>query len=196
MSDPRHTRFIGLRESSLIVLAWVLVLIWMIFVIAPFDSTAALLVDTAPSPSNVFSTGYWQACSPNSMYVWGIAFVSKDSGHAKAVQNGRIIVIVRRDQNANCEPEASDPMVRKASVAVELRDSSDVLVGIESGKTRNDGTYTTKQFKGLSDGSYSFWVTDLSHATYAWDQALDVANPAYHTVPIRVAFLVADVQGS
>ena len=179
MSDTRHPRFIGVRESSLIVLAWVLVLIWMIFVIAPFDSTAALLVDTAPSPSNIFSTGYWQACGPNSMYGWDIEFVSNDKGRGKVVQDRRIIVTVRRDQNANCEPEASDPVVSKVSVAVELHNSSDVLVGIESGKTGNDGTYTTKQFKDLADDSYSFWVTDLSHDTYVWDQVLDVANPAY-----------------
>ena len=70
----------------------------------------------------------------------------------------------------------------KASVAVELHNSSDVLVGIESGKTDNDGTYTTKQFKSLADSSYSIWVTGLSHDTYVWDQALDIANPAYVTV--------------
>ena len=179
MIDLRHTRFTGVRESSLIALAWVLVLIWMIFVIAPFDSTAALLVDTAPSPSNVFSTGYWQTCAPNSMYVWDIAFVSNSKGHGKAIQDQRIIVMVRRDQNANCEPEASDPVVSKAIVTVELRDSNDVLVGIKSGKTGNDGTYTTKQFKGLADSSYSALVTGLSHATFIWAQALDVANPAY-----------------
>ncbi len=183
MSDPRHKRFIGFRESSPLVLAWALVMIWMIFVIAPFESTAALLLDTAPSPSNVFSTGYWQACSPNSMYVWKIEFVTKGDGHGKAAQDGRIIVIVRRDQNANCEPEASDPVVSKASVAVELRDADDVLVGIENGKTCNDGTYTTKQFKGLSEGSYSVWVTGLSHATYAWERALDVMNPVSHSIP-------------
>jgi hypothetical protein len=182
MIDLRHTRLTGVRESSLIVLAWVLVLIWMIFVIAPFDSTAAFLVDTAPSPSNVFSAGYWQTCGPNSMYVWDIEFVSKDKGRGKAVQDRRIIVIVRRDQNANCQPEASDPVVSKASVAVELHNSSDVLVGVKSGKTGNDGTYTTKQFKSLADSSYSIWVTGLSHDTYVWDQALDIANPAYVTV--------------
>ena len=155
------------------------VAIGLAFLVERVDSTAALVKDTADVPSNTFSAGSWCA----NIYVWDMSFTSRTRGPGGSMHDEGVTVTIRQDSNLNCLAEAADSPVSGASVTVELRDQGGSVVASDGGTTKPNGTYTTSWFTDLPDGTYSGWVTVLSHSSYGWDDTLDVVNPVSHAIP-------------
>jgi hypothetical protein len=107
--------------------------------------------------------------SPDAMYVWDIAFVSRVRGGG---HDERILVTIRRDSDADGVAEGTDSLVPGASVTVELTGPGPAG-GTFSGTTNNRGMFRTGWISNLPNGAYTAEVTGLSHSTFSWVGALD-----------------------
>ena len=109
--------------------------------------------------------------SSDDMYVWDIAFETRNRGKGGATVDARVLVTVLQDDDAN-GADAADAPVAGADVTVVL---SGPRGGTYSGTTDASGVFTVDWIKNLPDGTYYADVTTLDDPsqTLAWNPALD-----------------------
>jgi len=132
---------------------------------ASSSDTADITVTSPPSPSA-------------SMYVWDISWsVSYKGPNADLA----FTTTVRWDSDGDGVAEATDEVVSDATVYATLTNLDTGDSWSFSGTTDANGQVTFDVFKPPS-GNFEAKVTDMTHATYTYDPAMDVDNPDYYTL--------------
>lgn len=111
--------------------------------------------------------------SESDMYVWDIAFESRQRGKGGAKHDESISVTIHWDSDADGIAEGADAPVREVTVMLELRDSSGDLVASRTGTTNGEGIFRTNFVNNLPDDTYVAEVTVVSKAEVNWNTNLD-----------------------
>ena len=116
----------------------------------------------------------------NDMYVWDIAFDSRNRGKGGAKHDERVMVTIRRDSDADGVSEATDAVVAGETVTVVVGGPTG---GTFSGTTDAAGVFTSGWLSDVPDGTYTADVTAVTDGTFTWNALLDVEADETHAVP-------------
>jgi hypothetical protein len=119
------------------------------------------------------------------MYVWSIDFHT--IGWGWRLMWLYVDITIRHDSNANGKADATDEPVNNASVNMLLVNQTTGQQFIGNGmKTSNNGIATYYVYNPAK-GTYTAQATNLTHAIYTWNQALDEENPSDpYTITVNV----------
>ena len=120
------------------------------------------------------------AGNANDIYVWVIDFSEKHYGKGGSKTDLMTTVTIRRDSDADGTAESTDELVSQTRVEMTLsKDTGESW--IFAGDTGDDGTVTFT-LKFAEDGTYTAKVTNVTHATYTYNPALNVETEDTHTI--------------
>jgi hypothetical protein len=105
--------------------------------------------------------------NPNSLYVWNLRDVFETRQRGRSTDY-RLLLDVRRDNDADGVAESSDSVGAGVAVTVRLTSSSGQVLTL-TGTTDSQGIFRSEWLKGLTAGSYRAEVVDLALAGFSWD---------------------------
>ena len=94
----------------------------------------------------------------------------------------RVVVVVRRDSDADGVTEATDAIVADATVIVEVRDGNGNLLASDTGFTDRKGVFKSAWLTSFSGGTYRAEVIQLTRTAMTWQPTLD-PTPETHLIP-------------